>query len=642
MDIVHRIATLREPKCIWQNPEQSIGRELCSIKSGEYTCWEACGRARIVWDEVRQDLFKHLNDDIARPILAPVGIIIELYMIGKSKQTARPTIWIACADKATRKNIRKNIEKLMRRDGFLERNPGFKVADAPRCPDRQEIVKTGGSDKSLSHFIGQQLYVEAGDGKRRLATGGPVVWIQGNPYQLTVAHFLKDDLDLVVIPGAIHDRLSLDECSFDGDSDDSVERDPDGSKDETLSDGSRTPEDLLSIDSDEESSEKAQGSSESNSVKKELPPIVPSTSHSVEEGDKLASNPAPPAPATITPRNSPTKIYVSWQTTPLAGPFLSSEDGAHPSLDYALIPITEQRSWEERNWGGWGNRGLRLPTPEDWETNPSVAAWTPHGAVQGELSATAAYMRTPGGKEFQEVFSIFLHSDLDHGDCGAAVVDLLSGVFYGHIIAGTPGMRRGYITPSTQIFDDIRARLGCEVSLTPTATPIPLPCSPAGPEEPPADDSIHPVRKRGDGFEDSQEAWQSRPSTESPRQSLVHGASETKGQPNYIISPQKIDRRLDLHDEPGHHGTPHLGTGTEAGTNPQTVTRITDTTEQTFIAERGLAAQSPRRVRLACYPCRARKAMCDGRKPVCTTCSLRGWQDSCRWLDKELPKPSTL
>lgn len=33
----------------------------------------------------------------------------------------------------------------------------------------------------------------------------------------------------------------------------------------------------------------------------------------------------------------------------------------------------------------------------------------------------------------------------------------------------------------------------------------------------------------------------------------------------------------------------------------------------------------------ACYPCRARKTRCDGRKPVCTTCSLGGWEDRCMY-----------
>ncbi|KAL1841467.1 hypothetical protein VTJ49DRAFT_7022 [Mycothermus thermophilus] len=47
-----------------------------------------------------------------------------------------------------------------------------------------------------------------------------------------------------------------------------------------------------------------------------------------------------------------------------------------------------------------------------------------------------------------------------------------------------------------------------------------------------------------------------------------------------------------------------------------------------------------RKARLACNPCRARKTGCDGRKPVCSACALRGWQDKCIYPDTVL-QPST-
>ena len=67
-----------------------------------------------------------------------------------------------------------------------------------------------------------------------------------------------------------------------------------------------------------------------------------------------------------------------------------------------------------------------------------------------------------------------------------------------------------------------------------------------------------------------------------------------------------------------------------------------DPTSNPFIAETGLPVVRRRKVRLACNPCRARKTGCDGQKPVCTACSLRGWDERCDWQDSVLPGPNAL
>ncbi|KAK5659653.1 hypothetical protein OQA88_861 [Cercophora sp. LCS_1] len=64
--------------------------------------------------------------------------------------------------------------------------------------------------------------------------------------------------------------------------------------------------------------------------------------------------------------------------------------------------------------------------------------------------------------------------------------------------------------------------------------------------------------------------------------------------------------------------------------------------QHTFIAESGVPGQRRRKVRLACNPCRARKTGCDGRKPVCTACTLRGWEGKCGWQDTVMPSSSAL
>ncbi|KAL2147643.1 hypothetical protein VTI28DRAFT_8097 [Corynascus sepedonium] len=65
-----------------------------------------------------------------------------------------------------------------------------------------------------------------------------------------------------------------------------------------------------------------------------------------------------------------------------------------------------------------------------------------------------------------------------------------------------------------------------------------------------------------------------------------------------------------------------------------------EASQHTFVAETGQPAQRRKKARLACNPCRARKTGCDGRKPVCSACSMRGWSDKCFYPDSVM-QPST-
>jgi len=42
-----------------------------------------------------------------------------------------------------------------------------------------------------------------------------------------------------------------------------------------------------------------------------------------------------------------------------------------------------------------------------------------------------------------------------------------------------------------------------------------------------------------------------------------------------------------------------------------------------------------RKTQLACHPCRTRKTGCDGHRPHCSSCVMRGWQDRCGYQEKE-------
>ncbi|KAK4464105.1 activator of stress genes 1 [Cladorrhinum samala] len=67
-----------------------------------------------------------------------------------------------------------------------------------------------------------------------------------------------------------------------------------------------------------------------------------------------------------------------------------------------------------------------------------------------------------------------------------------------------------------------------------------------------------------------------------------------------------------------------------------------DSPKHIFVSETGQPASRRRKVRLACTLCRARKTGCDGRKPVCTACSLRGWDDKCGYQDSVIQSSAAL
>ncbi|KAK3368775.1 hypothetical protein B0H63DRAFT_81409 [Podospora didyma] len=67
-----------------------------------------------------------------------------------------------------------------------------------------------------------------------------------------------------------------------------------------------------------------------------------------------------------------------------------------------------------------------------------------------------------------------------------------------------------------------------------------------------------------------------------------------------------------------------------------------ESSSHTFVPETGLPAQRRRKTRLACNPCRSCKTGCDGRKPVCSGCAMRGWDDKCGWQDTVIQPPVLL
>lgn len=50
-----------------------------------------------------------------------------------------------------------------------------------------------------------------------------------------------------------------------------------------------------------------------------------------------------------------------------------------------------------------------------------------------------------------------------------------------------------------------------------------------------------------------------------------------------------------------------------------------------------LPSRRRRRAQLACNPCRVRKTGCDGRRPTCTSCRMKGIENQCGYQEKMPP-----
>jgi hypothetical protein len=427
-------------------------------------------------------------------------------MIGKTKETSAPTILICSTDKTTRKTIRKEIKE----NGFLDNHPGLRLGDTTELPDRRQVVRMGescgmdtiggpsGSAPSRSVYtladddgiFGRRLITYTANSRPRLARGGPVIWMDGMSYQLTVGHIFEDnDGEEAWAPPPDGSLPSSDDCSFDGQSDTEDEL-----EEAVTSNGSRTPEDLLSVDSEEEERRGEMDStplpsSQSLSTAHLISPEagVRSTSaldkvgrsgRPIEQFDRLPIALPSDGNTGLQPKaaniginpNAEDLTQAAQLSSDLKLRFLGvaccSVDGRNPELDYALVRVNDDRDTLISL-----SRGTQLA--RTWNENKNVCIPIgSKGFLIGKLAATASYIQVPGCGKFQEIFLVRLNSSLSKGDCGAPVFGRENGDFYGNIVVGTPETGLGYLVPAAQVLEDIHTRFGAEVTLNPPVEQI--------------------------------------------------------------------------------------------------------------------------------------------------------------------------
>jgi hypothetical protein len=145
------------------------------------------------------------------------ALLCDIYMIGRTKEQARPTIIFSCENKIQRQRA----QKIVRRSGILDQYPGFCLGESTRplrltmspqplfgnkSEDASECEDVGPSisetlvlySSPVKNIYGIPIMIQSPDMHKattsRKATAGGVISIHGKFFALTVAHVFSGSL----------------------------------------------------------------------------------------------------------------------------------------------------------------------------------------------------------------------------------------------------------------------------------------------------------------------------------------------------------------------------------------------------------------------------------------------------------------
>jgi hypothetical protein len=471
MKTLRKILHLRGNKSPWPNPRDSIGRPFKGAPDGKGTYWQAKGPARDVWETLGPILMKRIENETYVNVYGS-SLSLHFFMFGDTEDTAAPQVLVRSMEPQARILALQAIKIVMKHYPTIGVGEISQFSDLlPLAQDEIQsyflplastgneiVVLTAPQDKPF----GRRLFVPKKDsGSLRPATAGPLLYVNGKTYQLTVGHAFLDFGDLALSqaqPGY------LEQHEFNS------------------------------------QKEEKEGKSEAKlELTGQSKPVAKAASTGVTNASSVQNSP-PSAPSAPEP-SSPLDAITTRQLSLDSGVGLSNENGSNsndhfqgPALsrkldclgklallsdssnpnspDYGLVELGKayHQGNNEVPCGPNGHqRFLQVRRPaKDGPRDVNVITMTASsGFMTGSLCATAAYVRLPNQRTFQELYPIFLEGNLADGDCGSGVVDQSTGHMYGHIVAGTAGTGEAYIVPIEHVFRDIQEKLKGRVTMVP-------------------------------------------------------------------------------------------------------------------------------------------------------------------------------
>ena len=481
------LESFRKKQCAWPDPEASTDRYLQNM--GRYRCWEAKGPAREAFNLLAVDIKDHL-EQWSEPLFHST-VIWSVCMVGRNRQSSRPTIAFVSHNTDDRKRIRKAIEG----SGILLKYPGFITMDCNRPPGFQSLLSLGrGSyDSIISNFrsfglwppkgalpwtvlpvsgsyakrTGLKIYPlanSAADTTTHNAVGGGILECAGGHFLLTAAHPFAQADDAF---GQYSSSISGFEYDIDVDALES--EDEDDQMVESTSRGSKSPDQDWMTGS---MSSKLPSHTSSTSLFSQLSRSSILTAYRVEptpsedmndacsesssEALSFASRSHASTATTLNPEESGSMLDFRDHKLP----FLLCH---HSGLDYALLEVTGDcislLNYYIRQ--DHDNQELLSGVIEDFNRSQNVLALTAtSGPLQGRLSGTPTFMQYPDSRLQVETWAIHMDGKLSRGDCGCWVVDPATGKVFGHLVAGSPGYGTGFIVPLKNIIAELENATG--------------------------------------------------------------------------------------------------------------------------------------------------------------------------------------
>jgi hypothetical protein len=157
----------------WPNPERSIGISWCPL--GKNWCWEAVGPAQEIAGKILckiKDILESQQEYLNEGVCIRRVLLFGLYMIGRTKAQARPTIVFSCENKIQRQRAMKAV----RESAVLDGHPDVCLGESSRPPRlSSEPQQLGGLNVLNGSFHGDETHAQ------RRAGGATRSTIEGEP-----------------------------------------------------------------------------------------------------------------------------------------------------------------------------------------------------------------------------------------------------------------------------------------------------------------------------------------------------------------------------------------------------------------------------------------------------------------------------
>lgn len=442
------IPRILELRASWPDPENSIDIDgpvsivpTSSImgKLIDYYWWSVQGPALDAYRSIevkirdclesRDDLFEGENES-ALP--SSVGC----YMVGRKPAKARPCIMISCQSKIY---CRKAIKILKENDWWIKFNrqyPGFSfvhMRNAPRpirlgngSPNGVLDTKLVYTSEHSSSAYGAPLISARQENRKdgmfasAEATLGGLVYLDGVPYGLTVAHSL-----LLETAG------------------------------DSVGDGSSTDDHQEEVFSFMDDSDDEQTQSWDTNDLSEDDWVPPTQSRPLYGNDRATQSQHP--------------TEVSGESLVALGRIQYSSSGlSDDNLDWALLslkympplPRTScskekvENSLDRTNGNVMSIRDITSIAGPLESSRPVFTTGWDGRLIKGHINASPTLIRLGGSRRYLSLYSVTLDQGLHLGDSGKWIFDS-AGNWYGHVVAGSPGSRLAYVVPGYQIKEDI-------------------------------------------------------------------------------------------------------------------------------------------------------------------------------------------